>query len=91
MCSKGGVIDQMIAVRQWRQSCQIARLSDCKIVRLADCQIVRLSDCKIGNDRLDKKSNRVEKSEHSTAFSRQANVDTVMTYPIIRIVHRKSV
>ena len=47
MCSKGGVIDQMIAVRQWRQSCQIARLSDCKIVRLADCQIVRLSDWQI--------------------------------------------
>ena len=43
---------------------------------------VRLSDWQIVNDRLDKKSNRVEK-RHLTAFS---NVDIVMTYAIIRLV-----
>ena len=44
------------------------KLSDCKIVRLSDCQIARLQDCKIGNDRLDKKSNRVEKGTFNCFF-----------------------
>ena len=64
--------------------CQIGWLSDCQIVRLADCQIARLADWQGQVGR--KKSNRVEKGNIQLLFFRQANVDTVMTYPIIRIV-----
>ena len=59
------------------------KLSDCKIVRLSDCQIARLQDWQ---RQVGQKIEQGRKGNIQLLFSGQAIVDTVMTYPIIRIV-----